>query len=198
MIAGSQHIVPLYDQPEEQLIQRAIDGERGALDILLGRYDREVRNYVQRLFPQELQALIHPEDIVQCVWYEAIRCIRSFRPSGQRCFIRWLMTISRNEMQYALRWKRSPKHGGRIAHPASNDPAIVALEELALYKRTPSRSAAYHELIKAVEHALAGLPEHYRQAVSLHHIYGLTVGKVARKMGWSDDAAKKFCARGLR
>jgi RNA polymerase sigma-70 factor (ECF subfamily) len=44
---------------------------------------------------------------------------------------------------------------------------------------------------------LAELPEHYRRAIVLHHIEGLSIAEVARRLDRSPQATNSLLARAL-
>ncbi len=58
---------------------------------------------------------------------------------------------------------------------------------------TPSRCAATHEAVAALEAALVQLPEDYRRAVQLVYIEGQPVSTVAAQMGRTDRAIHNLC-----
>ena len=58
-------------------------------------------------------------------------------------------------------------------------------------------SAMRKEKIDAVRKAILSLPEHYREVMVLHHLEGLTLSEVARRMQRTDDSVEKLWARGL-
>ena len=75
---------------------------------------------------------------------------------------------------------------------------IELLDILAVHERTPSRSAAHHELVRMVQDALDGLKEDYREVLRLRYIKSLSVADTAQKMGRSDGAVMMLCSRGLQ
>jgi RNA polymerase sigma-70 factor (ECF subfamily) len=78
------------------------------------------------------------------------------------------------------------------------DSTLALLDTLAGPGRTPSKSVARREAIDAVHASLAELPEHYRAALWLVHIKGLSVKAAATDMGRSERAIHGLCRRGLR
>jgi RNA polymerase sigma-70 factor (ECF subfamily) len=65
-------------------------------------------------------------------------------------------------------------------------------------ERTPSRSAAGHEAVRAVQVGLAGLKSDYREALRLRYIEGLPVAEVAARMDRTERAVHMLCHRGLQ
>ena len=102
----------------------------------------------------------------------------------------------------AIRAQRAAKRsGGRVAveEPTrSQDDSMIALiEMLAVHERTPSRSAASHEAVAAVQAGLEQLKDDYREVIRLRHIEGLPMAEVAERMGRSQGAAQMLARRAL-
>jgi RNA polymerase sigma-70 factor (ECF subfamily) len=155
--------------------------------------------YINRHLPAELAASADPQDVLQDTYFEAFRRIGQFRADDATSVYRWLVTIARNRIAELLRARRTAKRGGGGASVGQGSDSLVALlEELVVYRRTPSRSAAAHEFLVAVERALGRLDDDYRQAVSLRYLDGLTPGEIARKMGRTERAVHMLCSRGLK
>jgi RNA polymerase sigma-70 factor (ECF subfamily) len=183
---------------EMRLISRAVAGDAEALRDLLEREHPRLLDYVNTNLPEDLRRSIDPADIVQDTFFEACRLIGGFRHQGNDCLIRWLVTIARHRMLDALRRHRVVRVGG--APPLYEYDTDVAdrLEALALHRRTPSKSAASHELMAALEAALGRLPEDYRQVVTLRHIDGLSVPDTAQRMQKSTEVIYRLCFRALQ
>ena len=75
---------------------------------------------------------------------------------------------------------------------------VHLLEVLAAHSRTPSRSAAAHEAVEAVQRALSGLPEDYGEAIRLRYVEGLPVAQIATRMNRSEGSVHMLCNRGLQ
>ncbi len=63
------------------------------------------------------------------------------------------------------------------------DRSADALSRLVSPVSTPSQGAARREVAVILADKLAELPDHYRQAIVLHHLEGLTIADVAEKLG---------------
>lgn len=176
---------------ESELIQAAIAGDANALESLLQLNHDRLFGYVKRHLPPEIQPEADPADIVQDTYLQACRRITTFTDQGSDSFFRWLVTISRNLMLELLRKRKVQRQ-----HPDRQ--AIQWLEELSLYLHTPSRSAASHELIAALQRAIAHLPPHFAQAITSRYINGLSVEETARQMNRSPQAVYYISSRALQ
>lgn len=180
------------------MIERAIAGESDALAAILRAQTPRLLPYIQRHFPTELDGSVEPADVLQDVYFESCRLIRGFKPRGEDCVYRWLVTIARHRMVDLLRVHRTRVKLGRAWTDTTGDPVANLLEELAVYRRTPSRSAASHEMMRAIEEAIGRLSPEYRQAVTLRHIQGLSVAETASQMGRTEEAVYWLTCRALQ
>jgi RNA polymerase sigma factor (sigma-70 family) len=74
---------------------------------------------------------------------------------------------------------------------------MALLESLARYLRTPSQSAAAHEMAVSVQRSISELPKHYRQAIQLHHLDGLSPREAALAMNKTEGAFHQIRRRAL-
>jgi RNA polymerase sigma-70 factor, ECF subfamily len=181
------------------LVERAIAGEPLALDrLLLDAYPKLLARVDQKL-PTDLRSTIAPEDIIQDAFTTAFRSIATFRPEGPDAFYRWLTAIADNRVIDAVRAHHAAKRGGGRAAAGPERSSIAALIDLvAINDRTPSRSAGGHEAAAAVQVALAGLKQEYRDALTFRYLEGLDVAETAAKLGKTEPAVHKLCSRGLQ
>jgi len=188
---------------EQQWVTRAVAGDQAALEhLLVSHYDRLAAE-VGRKLPTALRGVIAAEDVLQEAFVVAFREIGRFEPRGPDSFHHWLAAIAKHRLLDLVKAQRRAKRGGgRVALEAearSPEESMVGLLELLnAHEHTPSRSAAGHEAISAVQVALAGLKEDYRQALQLRYIEGLPVAEVANRMGRTERAVHMLCHRGLQ
>jgi RNA polymerase sigma-70 factor (ECF subfamily) len=197
----------MSDTPNEtDLIASAVAGDRLALQqLLLSRCD-DITRYVAPKLPAALQAATGVEDILQQTFIQAFRDIRTFDPHGGRspdapaALSAWLRTIAEHRLQDAIRAARRKKRGGDLhrierdlaRHDAS---AVDLFDMLADGASTPSRSVARHEAVRAVSVAMAGLPEHYCEAVRLRYLEGQSVEQIGQAMQRSPGAVRGLLQR---
>jgi RNA polymerase sigma-70 factor (ECF subfamily) len=157
--------------------------------------------YIERHLPAAVAALFQPVDVLQDVYVEAFRRIGSFTQHDETSVYRWLITIARAQIAMLLRRHRAKKRGGAAGTlnvSQASDSLVLLLEDLAVTRHTPSRSAAGHELHAALESALARLGDGYAQAIRLRYMDGLTAPEVAERMGRTVAAVHMLCQRGLQ
>jgi RNA polymerase sigma-70 factor (ECF subfamily) len=142
--------------------------------------------------------------VLQDTYFEAFRRLADFRTEGTDSAYRWLVTIARNRVIDLVRMKRAMKRGGEggrnvLQDAAFGDDSVVAmLAELAVYQRTPSRSAVAHELLGAIEAAVERLPGTYREVIRLRYLEGLSIEQTSQRTGRSPGAIKQLCHRAYK
>jgi RNA polymerase sigma-70 factor (ECF subfamily) len=184
------------EREEQDLVARAVRGDRNALVILLYRYYERLLAHARRHLPEDLRRVIDAEDILQEAHRRAYQKIHTF--DTRHAFYPWLAAIADHARIDALRKhrRRSPPAAGTAADRAGG--CLPGLwEMLAVDEETPSRWATRREAVRAVHVALATLPPRQREAVSLVWIQGLSHEEAARAMGATREAVHSLIYRGL-
>lgn len=184
----------------EPLLAQAIAGDTVALERLLVPYQSRLLSRFRRRMPVSLARVLAAEDLLQESFFEIVRSIRSFVPSGSHAFERWLITIADNRLIDAIRTWAAAKRGGgwRLATTDPYQSQTASLYELVCVdSRTPSRVVAATEMEEAIVQAIERLKDDYRDAVRLRFLENLEIAEVARRLGRSVWSAHKLCARGL-
>ncbi len=188
------------NETEEELVRNATCGDRMALQQLLLLHYTPLAHRISVMMPPALQGSVGAEDILQETFIHAIRDISGFDPLKWRSFGAWLMAVAENRIRDAIKTSERKKRGGHC-HQARNlrddhGSAIVDLIDiLATESQTPSRSVARHEAVKAIQVAVASLPEDYRQAVRLRYLEGMSLSEVATAMHRSPGAIRGLLDR---
>jgi len=184
---------------ELNLISRAKAGDPAAMEILFFRHRDRLDAYIKSHFPHELRGSWEPQDVLQDIWIRAMRGIAEFVPGETNSLRRWLVTIARHTIADRVKYHHAAKRKtGRAAREGSeNDSVVRLLEELALYHRTPSKSAANHELLAALDSAITRLPPDQAEAIRLRFLSGMEVRHVAREMRRTAASVSMLCRRGL-
>lgn len=191
------------ESPQIDLIQRAVSGNRPALEeLLLIFYDRLARRIGRRL-PRNLRRVFSEEDILQQTYAEVFQRIGSFQPKGRCAFYRWLVTIADHRLQDAARAQQTVKRGGQYAVALAagqwtEDSIDRLIESVAGSEHTPSQSVARREAVAAVQMGLASLEEEYRKPLELRFVHGMTIPQVATTLGKKPRAIRDLCRRALQ
>lgn len=150
---------------DRTLVSEAGAGSREAFDELVRRYRRSVYNLVRVLAVGDNDA----EDLVQDVFVRAYRAVGSFR--GDSTFRSWLYRIAIN----VVRTHRDRRRFRSESQPADFE-GHNALEEIA----GPEDVEESFARRRAIDRALAALPEEWRVLVVLRDVHGLTYEEIAR------------------
>ena len=138
-----------------------------------------------------LRILGDPDDAAEATqdaYLKAWRGLKSFRGDAQ--LETWLYRVASNAAVSRYRSRRR-----RQSHETGT--ADELLGEMASSGSVESTAASRIEVAE-VESALQELPEHYRVAVVLRDIYGLSIEEIAEQMKISETAAKVRVHRGRK
>ena len=187
--------------PTRALIDRAIEGDRTALERLLLDHYAELVAHVGRRLPNSLRATTGVEDIVQQTFAHVFGCIANFEHRPDATFFNWLSTIAENRLRDALRAEGRKKRGGEFVRnfgwaTADDGSAESLLDLLAGSDDTPSQCLARDEAVRAIQVALAGLPNDHREAIQLRYFDGCTLEETAALMNRSPGAVRGLLDRG--
>jgi RNA polymerase sigma factor (sigma-70 family) len=158
------------------LIDRCKNGDEAAWNQLVEATYRDVYTLCLRILRDPNDAAEATQDAFLKVW----RNLAGFR--GDAAFETWLYRVASNA---ALSKHRSRKR--RRAHETG-----VEDETLGAFAASGSveATAGARLDLRDLEQALGSLPEHYREAVVLRDVYGLSMLEIAKQMKISETAAK--------
>jgi RNA polymerase sigma-70 factor, ECF subfamily len=129
-----------------------------------------------------LRILGNPHDAAEATqdaYLKAWRGLHSFR--GDAAFETWLYRVASNS---ALTKHRGRKR--RQAHEAGMDDRVSELPALGSVEAT----AGARIEVRALEAALARLPEQHRTVIVLRDVYGMNIEEIAKELAISETAAK--------
>jgi RNA polymerase sigma-70 factor (ECF subfamily) len=190
------------EQQDPALVQAAVEGDTAALKLLLLGNHGRLCEYIGRKIPLDLRGLVEPEDIAQEAYIQVFRHIRGLQPAQPDAFARWTATIALRKLRNVIKAQRAARRGGgkrgATGSPATEDSMVGLLDLVAAPGPTPSRALARGDAVQAMQAALAGIPEHYRQAVWLVYIEGRSVADAAAQMGRTERAVHGLCRSALK
>jgi RNA polymerase sigma-70 factor (ECF subfamily) len=165
----------------KRIVERALDGDRHAFDLIVRQYARLVYSQVYAI----LQDHQETEDVVQDTFVKAYNYRKNLRDPGT---IRsWLLSISRNLSRDILR----KRHRALLR-------ADLLSEDIPDGRcRRPGWALDREERSEQLTAALAGLPEHYRTALTLRYLAGLDHRSIEKQMGISNGKLRGILGRAL-
>jgi RNA polymerase sigma-70 factor, ECF subfamily len=158
---------------ERSLVDRARDGDREALNSLIGRYLGDVYQLTFRILGDSDMA----EDASQDAFVNAMGGIRRFR--GDASFRTWLLRIALN----------SARSIGRRQVRRRESPVELVPDLVSPTMDPASQAVTRSEGDRAVE-ALARLPNKQRLAVTLRTYQGLSYREIGDVLDCSEGAAR--------
>jgi RNA polymerase sigma-70 factor, ECF subfamily len=171
---------------DEELVARSIGGDADSFNQLILRWERPIYALAYRTIGREEDA----RDVCQETFLRAFRALPGFR--GQAKFSSWLYRIALN---LCRDWIRRERRTGFVQPPEDVD-----LMDLAAATE-PSESiedlVARKDQIRAVERAMALLPEDQRTAIVLKEYHGLTFQEIADLLGCPLSTVKTRLYQGL-
>jgi RNA polymerase sigma-70 factor, ECF subfamily len=173
----------LTEQPDEIFIQRVMDGDTAAFELLMRRHNERVYRAARAIVRDEQEA----EDVMQQAYVNAFTHLRQF--NGAARFSTWLTRIAINEALARVR-----RHGKY----ESFDDELSNVEPLMSYRpaENPERETFARELRGLLEWAIDSLPDGMREVFMLREVEGLSTLEVAECLGVSEDVVKTRLSRG--
>src|SRR5690242_636417 len=171
---------------DEELVARSMGGDVDSFNQLVLRWERPIYALAYRVIGREEDA----RDVAQETFLRAFRALPGFR--GQAKFSSWLYRIALNLCRDWIRRERRA--------PIVQPPEDVDVMELAAASE-PSESiedlVARKDLSRAVERAMALLPDEQRTAIVLKEYHGLTFQEIAELEGCPLSTVKTRLYQGL-
>jgi RNA polymerase sigma-70 factor, ECF subfamily len=167
-----------------ELVERCKKGDEAAWAELVEATHREVYSLCLRILRDPDDAAEATQDAYLKAW----RALGTFR--GEAMFTTWMYRVAANAaISKQRRRKRKRKH-----EVDANDEMV---SQLPSSNSTEGLAGARIDL-EAVEAALRVLPEHYRAALVLRDVYGMSMDEVAKQLKITETAAKVRVHRGRK
>jgi RNA polymerase sigma-70 factor (ECF subfamily) len=167
---------------DEELVERARDGDRDAFETLIRRYDRLVFRVVAGFGGDREDTL----DLTQTVFLKAWSALGGFRQDAS--FKTWLLRIAHHEALNRIRT------AGRRPLSTELDPESPA------FASAPEQESDLlaRERSGCLKRALAALHGRYRTAILLRYRDGLPIREIAGVLEVSETMTKNLLFRGVR
>lgn len=167
--------------PPKNLVERAVDGDKGAFGMLYERHLDAIYRYVYFRVGSPSEA----EDLTEDAFVRAWEAIGNFEYGGEGSFQSWLYRIAHNIV---------------IDHYRKRQPQNWSSEQLALEEAPTPRveDVAHHNRdIVRLAKAIKELDDTEQQVIVLRFIEGLSHGEVSEIIGKSEGASRVIQHRAL-
>jgi RNA polymerase sigma-70 factor (ECF subfamily) len=169
--------LPVPQDSDTLLVERAVAGDQRAFELLVIKYQRRV----ERLIGRMVRDVDLVEDIAQETFIRAYRALHQFRGDAQ--FYTWLYRIAVNTAKkFLLELKRDPTISDSAFASKDDDDETFRPRNEPSTDESPESVLAAKEIGQAVNDALAQLPEDLRQAITLREMDGLSYEDIAALM----------------
>src|SRR5262245_56459758 len=159
---------------ESTLVKRARQGDLGAYDELVRRYQERIYATIYHMTANHEDA----NDLAQEAFIKAFQALKSFK--GGSSFYTWVYRIAVNKTINFLKQRknRSQMSLNDLDFNAEHDTDLVAL----ISDKTPRREVGLTELQEKLNSAMQRLSEPHRLVVTLHDVQGLSHEEIAKIM----------------
>jgi RNA polymerase sigma-70 factor (ECF subfamily) len=171
------------DAEDVRLMGLVSAGDTGAFEQLVERHQRLVVGTASRMLGNNSDA----EDIGQQVFVRVWKSAKRYEPRAK--FTTWLLKITRNLVFNELR--RRSRHAHMPLQTESEEERPIRDERAV----APDASLLEQELQKAIDAAIARLPETQRMAVILRRYEELSYEEIAETLDQSVSAVKSLLFR---
>jgi len=178
---------PFLDDNTRNLVSRALEQDREAIDLLFQRYRDRLRNALRKLIgPKYRLLLADSEDATQDAILSALRRLHSFEYRGEGSFLAWLLKGAEYEIVRRIRALGASK---RTAQGAVFDIDDQFGQEAVAKEATPSQVHDEQELAERVRVALQELPDREREIIVLRRYLELDTNEICAEMGLPTEGA---------
>jgi RNA polymerase sigma-70 factor (ECF subfamily) len=169
---------------DSQIIERTLNGEPDAFNVLVRRWERQIYGLTLRLLGRDEEA----RDATQETFLSAYRNLPKFR--GEAKFSSWIYRIALNICNTKL------KSRSRVIISLEQEREMSGFE---LQAETEDLGSPIHrqQVARAVRRALQGLPSEMRQVIVMKEYDGLKFAEIAEILGIPLSTVKTRMYTGL-
>ena len=179
------------DTPDNELAQRAANGEAAAFETIMRRHNRLLFRTARSILKSDAEA----EDALQEAYLHAWRALRSFRADAK--LSTWLVRIVTNDALARLRHREIPVIPLDAAMSTIESDTQTSLADAA--NHSPDTVAMRTQLRRMIEARIDRLPEIFRTVFMLRAVEELSVEEVAEALDIPEATVRTrfYRARGL-
>jgi RNA polymerase sigma-70 factor (ECF subfamily) len=191
-------------QRVQSLLNRAKNGDAGAIDDLLVQYREPLRRAVELRLDPALARREDASDIVQKVLFDAHRRLQDYLNDPKMPFALWLRHMAQDRIIDAHRRHRAADRRSIDREQPQQAPAWVEqssvqfIAQLVDQELTPASAAIQQELQRKLQLVLAELDEIDREVILMRYYEQLSNQEVAEALNLSEAAASMRHLRALR
>ncbi len=190
----------LNDEPEatRELFRGLEAGDTRSIAELFAYYRPQLAQMLRIRMPAAISARLDPSDVLQEVYLDMTRQIRSYVGNRKVTFYVWLRTLT---------WERLAKLQRRhlqaqrrtvfreITLPLESSVDLAC--QLIARQSSPSQAFLRNELRRRVQSAIAALQDDDREVILMRDFEGMANHEVAQVLGISDSGATRRYGRAI-
>ena len=191
-------------ETEQELLERATDGDRGAFGSLLQLYYPRLERVIRFRMDARLHGRLDPDDILQESFIEATRRFDYYLQNQKTSFFLWLRYLSLQKLNELHRHHLGVKARDRnreVSIFGPRDPqATTAQIAVVLFddQTSPSQALIRDESRIIIENALSEMDPIDQEVLALRHFEQLSNVEVADALGLEKSTASKRFVRALQ
>jgi len=187
----------------DELLQKAREGDPGAVDRLLDVHREPLRRAIGLRLDPGLAGRVDASDVVQEVLLEASQRLTDYLKNPVMPFPLWLRHIARDHIidthrrHHALR-RNLDREQPLVPAALADHSSIELAGQLIDREQTPATAALRQELARRLRVAVSQLEETDREVILMRHFEQLSNQDVAALLGLTEAAASMRYLRALR
>ncbi|MFK7741061.1 MAG: RNA polymerase sigma factor [Planctomycetota bacterium] len=172
---------PFLDDHTQNLVNRALEQDRSAIDLLFQRYRDRLRTALRKLIGPKYRVLMaDSEDATQDAILSALRRLHQFEYRGDGSFLAWLLKGAEYEILRRIRaieTKKRSAAGGLVELGEAGADLVPAKDA------SPSEAHDEAELSERIREAMQQLPDREREIIVLRRYLELDTKEITAEMG---------------
>ena len=178
---------PLLDDNTRNLVNRALQQDREAIDLLFERYRDRLRSALRKLIGPKYRVLMaDSEDATHDAILSALSRLHQFEYRGDGSFLAWLLKSAEYEIIRRIRALETKKRSavGGIVELDDGRADMIPADQA-----TPSQAHDETELAERIRAALQQLPDREREIIVLRRYLELSTDEICAEMGLPTEGA---------
>ena len=172
---------------DEEIIEKIKDGSVELFEVIVGRYQRKLINYIYRMISDFDSAM----ELCQEVFIKVFNSLDKYNPSFK--FTTWIHRIASNA---TIDWMRKKKIDAYSLDGNDDDDSPSLKQQIPSKDLNPQQNLEMSQLKGRIDGAIEELPFIYRQLIILRHINELSYEEIANTVELPLGTVKNRIFRG--